>query len=60
MTRQQEIRADQEQAMGQLKEFANIYDLITDLRGPGTMKPCNNPSCTTCLCDCLWKRAYGN
>ena len=51
-----ETRADQEEAEGKYKEFANIHDLINDLHGPGTMNPiCNNPSCGTCLCDCPWK-----
>lgn len=54
-----ERRADIEAAAGRFKEFSNINDLISDLRDPGTMRPCNNPSCTTCLCDCWW-RSYGN
>jgi hypothetical protein len=55
----EEERADREEAEGKYKEFDNVRDLITELKGPGTMRPCNNPSCTTCLCDCLWRRDYG-
>lgn len=50
-----EERANREEAGGRFKEFDNIRDLISEIRGPGTMKPCNNPSCSTCLCDCPWK-----
>ena len=53
----EEERADREEAEGKYKEFDNVRDLIAELKGPGTMRPCNNPSCTTtCLCDCLWRR----
>ena len=54
-----EERADREEVAGRFKEFSNIGDLISEIRGPGTMRPCNNPRCTTCICDCWW-RVYGN
>ena len=50
-----EERANKEETEGKYKEFSNINDLISEIRGPGTMRPYNNPSCVTCLCDCIWK-----
>ena len=54
MTKQEE-RADREEREGKFKEFTNINDLISELRGTWAMRPCNNLSCTTCLCDCVWR-----
>ena len=54
-----EARADREEAEGKYKEFGNIQDLISEIRGPGTGRPCNNPSCSACLCDCIWKKSRG-
>lgn len=56
-----EERADKEEQEGKFVEFQSMEDLIRDLhdvRGPGTGKPCNNPSCSTCLGDCPWKCNY--
>ena len=51
-----EERADMEQATGRFKAFDSMKDLLSELRGHGAMRPCNNPSCVTCFCDCWWRR----
>uniref|UniRef100_A0A6M3KMH8 Uncharacterized protein n=1 Tax=viral metagenome TaxID=1070528 RepID=A0A6M3KMH8_9ZZZZ len=50
-----EERADKEEVGGKFKEFNNVKNLISELHNPETMSLCNEPSCITCLRDCVWK-----